>query len=86
MLPAFASEVHFIVLQCVSFNKFESSLIFQFSNGLTLFRMGILRFILSVVLEKTVRFAARLDVVLDNNSCLPNNKQLCVKHVSIVFR
>ena len=43
-------------------------------------------FTLSVVLERTVRFAATVDVVLeDNNSCLPNNKQLGIKHVSIVF-
>ena len=43
-------------------------------------------FILSVVLERTVRFVATVDVVLeDNNSCLPNNKQLGVKHVLIVF-
>ena len=35
----------------------------------------LMRFILSVVLERIVRFAATLDVVLeDNNSCLPNNK------------
>ena len=35
----------------------------------------LMRFILSVVLERTVRFVVTLDVVLeDNNSCLPNNK------------
>ena len=45
-----------------------------------------MRFILSVVLERTVRFAATVDVALENNtSCLPNNKKLGVKHVLIVF-
>ena len=34
-----------------------------------------MRFILSVVLERTARFAATVDVVLeDYNSCLQNNK------------
>ena len=38
------------------------------------------------MLERKVIFAATVDVVLeDYNSCLPNNKQLGVKHVSIVF-
>ena len=35
----------------------------------------LMRFILSVVLERIVRFAATVDVVLeDYNSCLQNNK------------
>ena len=41
---------------------------------------------LSVVLERTVRFLTTVDVVLEEyNNCLPNNKWLSVKHVSIVF-
>ena len=46
----------------------------------------LIRVILSVVLERKVRFIATVDVVLDEyNSCLPKNKWLGVKHVSIVF-
>ena len=46
----------------------------------------LMRFILSVVLERTVRFLTTVDVVLEEyNNCLPNNKWLGVKHVSIVF-
>ena len=45
-----------------------------------------MRFILSVVLERMVRFVATVDVVLEEyNRCLPNNKLLGVNHVSIVF-
>ena len=47
---------------------------------------AVMQFILSVVLEKTVRFIATVNVALkDNNSCLPNNKKLSVKLVLIVF-
>ena len=45
-----------------------------------------MRFILSVVLERTVTFVATVDVVLEEyNSCQPNNKLLGVKHDLIVF-
>ena len=45
-----------------------------------------MRFILSVVLERVVRFLTTVDVVLeDYNNCLQNNKWSGVKHVSIVF-
>ena len=45
-----------------------------------------MRFILSVVLKRTVRFVATVDVVLEEiNNCLPNNKWFGVKHVLIVF-
>ena len=45
-----------------------------------------MRFILSIVLERTVGFLTTVNVVLEENShCLQNNKWLCVKHVSIVF-
>ena len=45
-----------------------------------------MQFILSVVLEKTVRFLTTVDVVLEEyNNLLPNNNELGVKHVSIVF-
>ena len=47
----------------------------------------LMRFILSVVLEKTVRFLTAVYAVLEEyNNCLPNNKWLDVKvkHVSIV--
>ena len=38
-------------------------------------KMIMMRFILSVVLEKTVRFLTTVDVVLEEyNNCLPNNK------------
>ena len=41
---------------------------------------------LSVELERTVRFLTAVDVVLEEYSnSLPNNKWLGVKHVSIVF-
>ena len=40
---------------------------------------------LSVVLERTVRFLTTIDAVLEEyNNCLPNNKWLGVKYVSIV--
>ena len=43
-------------------------------------------FILSVMLERTVRFLTAVDVMLEEyNNCLPNDKWLGVKHVSIVF-
>ena len=46
----------------------------------------LMQFILSVVLERTVRFLATVDFVLEEyNNCLPNNKRLGVKHVSIVY-
>ena len=45
-----------------------------------------MRFILPIVHERTVRYAATVDVVLeDYNGCLQNNKKLSVKHVLIVF-
>ena len=46
-----------------------------------------MRFILSVVLERTVRFLSIvIDVVLEEyNNCLSTNKWLGIKHVSIVF-
>ena len=46
-----------------------------------------MRFILSVVLERTVRFLTIvIDVVLEEyNNCLSTNKWLAVKHVSRVF-
>ena len=45
-----------------------------------------MRFILLVVLERTVRFLTTVDFVLEEyNNCMPNNKWLGVKHVSIVF-
>ena len=45
-----------------------------------------MQFILSVVLERTVKFLATVDFVLEEyNNCLPNNKRLGVKHVSIVY-
>ena len=45
-----------------------------------------MRFILSVVLERTVGFVATVDVVLEEyNNCLAINKWLSVKHVSLVF-
>ena len=45
-----------------------------------------MRFILSVVLERAVRFLTIVDVVLkEYNNCVPNNRWLGVKHVSIVF-
>ena len=45
-----------------------------------------MRFILSVLLERTVRFVATVDAVLEKyNSCLSNNKWLGANHVSIVF-
>ena len=38
------------------------------------------------MLERTVKFVAAIDVVLEEyNSSLPNNRWLGVKHVSIVF-
>ena len=41
---------------------------------------------LSYQLERTDRFASSVDIVLeDYTNCLPNNKQLGVKHVLIVF-
>ena len=46
----------------------------------------MMQFILSVVLERTVRFLTTDDVMSEEyNNCLPNNKCLGVKHVSIVF-
>ena len=47
----------------------------------------LMRFILSVVLEGTVRFLTIvINVVLEEyNNCLSTNKWLGVKHVSIVF-
>ena len=43
-------------------------------------------FILSILFERTVRFVATVNVVLEGyNSCLPNNKWLGDKHVSLVF-
>ena len=49
-------------------------------------KLLLMRFMLSVVLEKMVRFLTTADVVLEEyNNCLPINKWLGVKHVSIVF-
>ena len=49
-------------------------------------KLLLMRFILSVVLEKMVRFLTTVDVELEEyNNCLPINKWLGVKHVSIVF-
>ena len=46
----------------------------------------MMRFILSAVLERTVRFIAAVDVMLEDDiGCLPNNKKLGVIHVLIVF-
>ena len=46
----------------------------------------LMRFILSGVVERTVRFLTTVDVVLGKyNNCMPNNKWFGVKHVSIVF-
>ena len=46
----------------------------------------LMRFLLSVVLERTVRFLTTIVVVLEEyNNCQPNSKWLSVKHVSIVF-
>ena len=46
-----------------------------------------MRFILSVVLERTIRFLTIVtDVILEEyNNYLSTNKKLGVKHVSIVF-
>ena len=46
-----------------------------------------MRFILSVVLERTVRFLTMVidDVLEEYNNCPSTNKWLGVKHVSIVF-
>ena len=45
-----------------------------------------MRFILSVVLERTIRFLSTVDLALEEyNRCLTINKRLGVKHVSIVF-
>ena len=46
----------------------------------------LMRFVLSAVLERTYRFVANTEVVLEEYSrCLSNNKWLGVKHVSIVI-
>ena len=46
----------------------------------------LMRFILSVVLERTVRFPTTVHVVLEEfNNCLSNKKWLGVKHILIVF-
>ena len=50
-------------------------------------KLLLMRFILSVVLERTVTFLTTVDVVLEEyNNYLPNNKWLGFKHISIVFR
>ena len=41
--------------------------------------------ILSVVVERTVRFLITGDVLEQHNNCLPNNKCLGVRYVLIVF-
>ena len=41
--------------------------------------------ILSVVIERRVRFLITGDVLEQHNNCLPNNKCLGVKYVLIVF-
>ena len=46
----------------------------------------LMRFILSVVFDRTVRFLTTDDVVVEEyNNCPTNNKWLDIKHVSIVF-
>ena len=46
----------------------------------------LMQFILSVVLERPVRFVTTVDVVLEEyKNCLPNNIWLGAKHVLIVF-
>ena len=46
----------------------------------------LMQFILSVVLERPVRFVTTVDVVLEEyKNCLPNNTWLGAKHVLIVF-
>ena len=45
----------------------------------------LMRFVLSVVLERTVRFLIKADVVLElHHNCLPSNKWLDFKYVLIV--
>ena len=39
-------------------------------------------FIISVVLERTVKSLTTVDVVIEEYNCLPNSKWLCVKHIS----
>ena len=49
-------------------------------------RLLLMWFILSLVPERMVRFLTTADVVLEEyDNCLPNNKLLGVKHVSVVF-
>ena len=49
-------------------------------------KLLLIRFILSVVLERTVTFLTTGDVGLDEcTNYLSNNKWLGVKHISIVF-
>ena len=46
----------------------------------------LMRFILPVVFERSVRFLTAVDVVLkQHNNCVLNNKWLSVKYVLIVF-
>ena len=68
-------------VRCVS-RKFTTNLCLHLVSRKWL----LMRFILSVMLERMVRFLTTVYVVLhEYSNCLPNNKWLGVKQVSIVF-
>ena len=88
-LGTFSSKTSTILLTLI-FREFDTSsrlnLSQQWLDSWLSQKWLLMWFILSVVLERMVRFLSTVDAMLEEyNKCLPNNKWLGVKHISIVL-